>query len=190
MTCPVCCYNDIAETSTLCPNCQTNLAPFKMVTTLAKSHADLRQVKSTLQLDLQEQMAAYDTKLQKKNNTIGWMVIGFLFVATFATVLGYRNFKAKNTLIQRQKNSLQFYENNVVDYKKQIEELSTKLHVLEQTQNIRELKYKVKPGDVLHELGELFYNDSDAGIQIALDNKIYDIRGLPVGETLTIKYRD
>lgn len=56
--------------------------------------------------------------------------------------------------------------------------------------DIREIKYKVKEGDMLYDLGILFYNDTAAWYQIALDNKIYDIRGLPKGDTISIKYRD
>ena len=48
----------------------------------------------------------------------------------------------------------------------------------------------VKKGDTLNELAKLFYNDSTAWYQIALDNKVYDIRGLPVGDTIVLKYRE
>ena len=190
MNCPVCNYSNIVNSTVKCPNCQTNLTSFKTAHALAKADVDLRQEKSALVQEMEEQSIAYEAKIQKKNNIIGWMTIGFLSLVALAFFLGFRSFKAQKMLVQKQRSSLKIHENSISDYEKQIKELSTKLNRLEQTRSVRELKYKVKKGDVLHELGELFYNDSDAGIQIALDNKIYDIRGLPVGETLTIKYRD
>jgi len=157
---------------------------------LSKTQTDLLQDKATLTANLQEQLLEYESKLQKKTNTIGWMTIGFLAFVVLAVLLGCRqHYKSKGNVVQQQTQPIPTYEKEEAVYQKEIAELSEKIYVLEQTRVVRELKYKVKKGDVLHELGELFYNDSDAGIQIALDNKIYDIRGLPIGKTLTIKYR-
>lgn len=55
-----------------------------------------------------------------------------------------------------------------------------------------QVKYVVKQGDMLVTIGELFFNNREAGYQIGIDNNIisdYDQKHLVVGDTLIINFR-
>ena len=87
MNCPICSHASAANIS-ICPNCQSNLAPLKIAQSLAKSQMELHQTQAALVKDLEEQVAKYEARLQKKNNTIGWMTISFLVLAGLSLFIG------------------------------------------------------------------------------------------------------
>lgn len=54
------------------------------------------------------------------------------------------------------------------------------------------IKYVIKQGDMLVTIGELFFNNREAGYQIGIDNNIindYEQKHLNVGDTLIINFR-
>ena len=94
------------------------------------------------------------------------------------------------TPIATHQDSLKLLNVKVKNKEEVIAQLNQELTTIRGTKIKRELKYIIKKDDTLFELAKLFYNDSTAWYQIALDNKIYDVRGLPIGDTLTLKYRE
>ena len=83
------------------------------------------------------------------------------------------------------------YENQILAQKDSLRNLREDVRFLGKTK-VKQLKYVIKPGDMLSILGELFFNDREAGIQIGKDNGIVtseQMANLRVGDTLNIIFR-
>ena len=83
------------------------------------------------------------------------------------------------------------YENQILAQKDSLRNLREDVRFLDKTK-VKQLKYVIKPGDMLGILGELFFNDREAGIQIGKDNGIItseQMANLRVGDTLKIIFR-
>ena len=83
------------------------------------------------------------------------------------------------------------YESQILAQKDSLRNLREDVRFLDKTK-VKQLKYVIKHGDMLGILGELFFNDREAGIQIGKDNGIItseQMANLRVGDTLKIIFR-
>ncbi len=190
MTCPVCNHESIPSLATVCPSCSSNLVGLKLLNTLEEQYVDLVKDKMEMAGSHFHENKVYEQRLarKKKWNLLLWMLL-------LALPLGYyfcgpQKIKKETAPTVLQNDSLEIYKNRVAENEIEIMALNRQLRAIESTMDVREIKYKVKEGDLLYDLGILFYNDTAAWYQIALDNKIYDVRGLPKGDTISIKFRD
>lgn len=189
MICPICHHKEIPILVTNCPNCDANLVGIKMLEALEEQYVEVLKKKVNLEGDIIQQRKGLEQELRAKNKRNNWLWL-LLFLTPFLYYFcGRTSPKEVEKIVEIESDSLKIYKQILLEKEAELIDLKESLDDLEKTQNIRELKYVVKKGDILNELGKLFYNDSLAGYQIAKDNKIYDVRGLPIGDTLTIKYR-
>lgn len=190
MTCPVCKYEPIPSLVTFCPNCSSNLVGIKLLDSLEEQYVDIVKDKMEMAGSQIQQNKVYEERLNRKKK---WnlLLCGLLFALplSYYFCLSKKPLKKANPIIV-QNDSLEIYKSRVAVNEIEIKALNRQLRAIEGTMDVREIKYKVKEGDLLYDLGLLFYNDTAAWYQIALDNKIYDVRGLPKGDTINIKYRD
>lgn len=190
MTCPVCKYESIPTLTTYCPNCASSLIGIILIDTLEEQYIDLVKDKIETEGKQIQQNKIYEQRIERKKK---WNLL--LLTLLVALPFLYYFFVPSKTVKETpptvlQKDSLDIYKKRVADNEIEINALNRQLRAIEGTMDVREIKYKVKEGDRLYDLGILFYNDTAAWYQIALDNKIYDIRGLPKGDSINIKYRD
>jgi nucleoid-associated protein YgaU len=149
-------------------------------------------VKSNVDLDgnLIQQKKNLEAALRKKNKRNNWLLF-FLFLIP---LLSYFYFNRTPDIIEKKvvvnNDSLSIYKEQLLRTQTKNMELSRQIKAIEGTRKVRQLKYVIKEGDILNDLGKLFYNDSLAWYQIAIDNHIYDVRGLPIGDTLIMNYRE
>ena len=83
------------------------------------------------------------------------------------------------------------YENQILAQKDSLRNLREDVRFLDKTKT-KQLKYVVKQGDMLGILGELFFNDREAGTQIGRDNGIItseQMANLRAGDTMKIIFR-
>ncbi len=190
MNCPVCRHLNIPSLATTCPNCATNLVGIKLLDALEDQYVETVKSKVAIEGEKLQSSIEYAQNLKKKNRRIN----GLLFLLFLLSLLYYffgRPEPQKNVIVDlKYLDSLTIYKNKFAEKEAALTTVHQQLTSIKTTQNIRELTYVVKKGDILYDLGVLFYNDTTAWYQIALDNKIYDIKGLPIGDTLKIKYRD
>ena len=191
MTCPVCKNKGISVLATNCPNCATNLIGLKMYHNLEEHYIDLKKEKIRIEGNLAQQKVQYEAILKKKKkrfNRQRWI----LLLLPIALFFFFNNYTIPALMSTRtsQQDSLLLIKTTLASRDSQLVELNHQLKTVKGTKVKKELKYVVKKGDTLNELAKLFYNDSTAWYQIALDNKVYDIRGLPVGDTIVLKYRE
>lgn len=190
MTCPNCQQENIHALYTKCPSCATNLVAYKKLAAMEEKYIETAKTVVALEGELLQGKKEYEQQLKKKgrwNFLLGCMLLLVPFLCYFFYQPPPIEVVAKPVDAV---DSIQLYQTKLVEKEEQINQLQQTLADIQGAKVRRELKYVVKKGDILNELGKLFYNDSTAWYQIALDNKIYDIRGLPVGDTLTIKYRE
>ncbi len=86
---------------------------------------------------------------------------------------------------------LKSYESQILAQKDSIRNLREDVRFLDKTK-VKQLKYVVKQGDMLGILGELFFNDREAGTQIGKDNGIItseQMANLKAGDTMKIIFR-
>lgn len=190
MICPVCKHESIPSLAIACPSCSSSLVGFRLLDTLEEQYVEIvknkveREGRQVQQIkDLEHQLAR-----KKKRNILLWLLL-FSLPLLYYFCAPKEPQKTAIPIIER-KDSLELYKTMITEHEIEIKALNRQLKAIEGTMNVRELKYEVKEGDLLYDLGLLFYNDTSAWYQIALDNKIYDVRGLPKGDTISIKYRD
>jgi len=191
MTCPTCEQEHIPALTTKCPNCSTNLVVYKKLAAMEEKYIDSAKSVVALEGNLLQGKKEFQRKLNKKKrwNSLLWFLLFLLPILYYF----YERPVEKEVVVQPtlKLDSIEaIYQEKLSHKDSEIAELNEQFTAVQNAKVVRELKYVVKKGDVLHELGLLFYNDSTAWYQIALDNKIHDIRGLPIGDTLTIKYRE
>lgn len=191
MTCPTCKLENIPSLVTKCPNCATNLVVFKKLAAMEDKYVESAKRVVELEGNLLQGKKEFQQQLRKKSK---WN--SFLWFLLFLLPLLYYFFgkPAQKEIVVEPTNQIDsittIYQEKLAGKTTEISELNKTIDAIQGAKVKRELKYVVKKGDILNDLGKLFYNDSTAWYQIALDNKIYDVRGLPVGDTLTIKYRE
>ncbi len=190
MICPVCQHSAIPSLATTCPVCDANLVGIKLLDALEDQYVDTVKEKVALEGAQVQQKIEYEAQLKKKNKRNNWLLFFLFLVSLGYYFLGQPTQKEIPPVIVQATDSIDVYKDRLIETEKELESIHQKLAVIKSTQNIREIEYIVKKGDMLFDLGLLFYNDSPAWYQIALDNKIYDIKGLPIGDTLKIKYRE
>ncbi len=190
MICPVCQHDAVPSLATICPNCSANLVGIKLLDALEDQYVETLKSKVALEGAQIQKRIAHEQALKKKRRRINSLLF-LLFLLPLAyycfgrpkpEIIASPNLELLDSL-DRYKNKLSKTETDLVLKTQQLAKIKS-------THNVREITYVVKKGDRLYDLGILFYNDTTAWYQIAIDNKIYDIKGLPVGDTLTIKYRD
>ncbi len=191
MTCPTCKQENIPSLVTKCPNCSTNLIVFKKLAAMEEKYIETAKSVVSLEGELLQGKKQFQQQLRRKSkwNTFLWFLLFLLPILYY-----FFGRSEPKTIVSPANNSIDsitaLYQDKLVSKEAELAELNQALTAIQGAKVKRELKYVVKEGDVLHDLGLLFYNDSTSWYQIALDNKIFDIRGLPVGDTLTIKYRE
>ena len=190
MICPVCQYEPIPSLTTTCPSCNASLLGIKLIDVLEERYVETMKAKVALEGEQLQKKNDYHQVLKKKSRRIN----SLLFLLFLLPILYYcfgrptpKIIPSPNTQII---DTLERYKQTLAEKELILEDLNRQLSTIQRTQSVREIQYVVKKGDRLYDLGVLFYNDTTAWYQIALDNKIYDIKGLPVGDTLRIKYRD
>lgn len=191
MTCPTCEQENIPALITKCPNCSTNLVVYKKLAAMEEKYIESAKNVVALEGDLLQGKKEFQRQLNKKKrwNSLLWFLLFLLPVLYYF----YGRPVEKEVVVQstQQLDSMEaIYQEKLNLKESELVELNEQFAAVQNAKVVRELIYVVKKGDVLHDLGLLFYNDSTAWYQIALDNQIYDIRGLPIGDTLTIKYRE
>lgn len=191
MTCPTCKQKNIPSLATKCPNCATNLVVFKKLAAMEEKYVESAKTVVSLEGELLQGKKQFQQQLgaKKKWNAFLWFLLFLLPLLYYF----FGRSEPKEIVIQPtdQIDSITaIYQEKLANKTAEVAELNQTLAAIQGAKVVRELKYVVKEGDVLNELGKLFYNDSTTWYQIALDNNIYDIRGLPVGDTLIIKYRE
>lgn len=177
MTCPVCQYHEIQPVATSCPSCGADLAPFVMLEEAEQGYVQLLKNKIQLEgelLQLRKSAEQNDAKKRRRYNTLLFL----LFLIPFITyVIGKKQAPPVQQLIHKECDSITYYR--------------THYEAIRATQ-IRQLRYVVKEGDILEDLGLLFFNNKQAGIQIGVDNQIntekQQHRLIP-GDTLQINFR-
>ena len=190
MICPICKYEPIPALATICPNCSSNLVGLKLLKTLEEQYVDTVKNKVEQEGKQVQQVKILEQQLTRKKriNTLLWLLLlSIPLVYYFCATKKPINTTPKVVV---QNDSLELYKQRTAEQEIDITALTRQLRAIESTMNVREIKYEVKEGDILFDLGVLFYNDTTAWYQIALDNKIFDVRGLPEGDTISIKYRD
>lgn len=190
MNCPVCQHINVPSLATTCPNCSASLVGIKLINALEDQYVETVKAKVALEGEQIQSKKVYEATLRKKNRRInGLLFLLFLLPLTYY-FFGQPQPKVITTPNLALRDSLDQIIVELAETEKELALKNQKLTIIKKTQNIRELEYVVQEGDVLYDLGVLFYNDTTAWYQIALDNKIYDIKGLPIGDTLKIIYRD
>lgn len=192
MTCPVCKNKAVSSSDTKCLNCSTSLLGMKLYYDMEDQFLDLKKEKIRLEGNLVQQKNQYEAILKKnrKRHNRRWLFLSllvplglYLLIDNNEPQLGFMD----NTI---QQDSIRLLQHTLMAKESELIELNRQLSAIKTTKVRKELKYVVKKGDTLNELAKLFYNDSTAWYQVALDNKIYDIRGLPIGDTIVLKYRE
>jgi len=190
MTCPVCEHTNIPSLVTTCPSCDTNLVGIKLLDALEDQYVDTVKAKVALEGDQIQDKIDYQKTLKKKNKRSNLLLFLLLLLPIWYYFFGQPKQEIIPISTVPSFDSLNFYKEKLLEKEVALTTVNQELTAISATKNIRTLEYVVKKGDMLFDLGLLFYNDSTAWRQIALDNKIYDIRGLPVGDTLEINYRE
>lgn len=190
MKCPICQYDKIPTLVTHCPNCDVSLVSFKMVDALEEQYVEVVKTKVNLDGDIIQQRKSFEQELKNKNKQKKWLVFLLLLLPFLYYFFGRTPPKETEKIVEIENDSLKIYKEMLLQQSEELKELEQTVNAFQRTRNIRELKYIVKKGDILNDLGKLFYNDSLAGYQIAKDNRIFDVRGLPIGDTLSIRYRE
>ncbi len=190
MICPVCKHELITSLAIACPSCSSSLVGFRLLDNLEEKYVEIVKNKVELEGMQVQQIKVLEHQLarKKKRNLLLWLLLLSLPLLYF--FCAPKEPSNNMTPIIERNDSLEIYKAMLIEHEIEIKALNRQLKAIEGTMNVRELKYEVKEGDLLYDLGILFYNDTSAWYQIALDNKIYDVRGLPKGDTISIKYRD
>ena len=94
------------------------------------------------------------------------------------------------------KQQLQFTQATVVQQTDSLQTLKARVASLQEQvatkPTAHQTKYVIRKGDTLQDIGKLFFNDPNAGYQIALDNNIDTKRerhALNTGDVLIINFR-
>jgi len=190
MICPVCQHANIPSLTTTCPSCSTSLLGIKLLDGLEEKYIETVKEKVALEGEMLQKKIDYHKALKKKNRWIRNLLF-LLFMLPILYCFFCRNEpKIITPTVASIRDTIDIYRQELAEKEIALDTIRKRLQTIQSTQHIRELKYIVKEGDLLFDLGLLFYNDKTAWYQIALDNNIYDVKGLTIGDTLLIKYRD
>lgn len=171
-----------------CPSCNSNLLGFKLIDNLEDKYIESHKKIVNLEGKVIQSDKEIEAITRKKNKTIGYLATALLLLIP---LLLYVFWSKKETppappIVEKVK----LVESDSLDhYKQELQSAREALQHLQSTVNVRSINYQVEKGNTLHELGKLFFNDSLAGFQIAIDNKIFTPRKLPAGDTIKINYR-
>lgn len=190
MICPICQHTPIPSLATTCPSCNATLLGIKLLDALEDQYVETVKAKIALEGEQVQKEIEYHQALKKKNRRINRLLFLLFLLPILYYFFGRPEPKTIVSPNTQMIDTLDRYKQMLAEKELMLEDLNRQLVTIQHTQHIREIQYVVKKGDRLYDLGVLFYNDTTAWYQIALDNKIYDIKGLPVGDTLRIKYRD
>lgn len=189
MNCPVCQHLNIPSLATTCPICASNLVGIKLLDALEDQYVETVKSKVALEGEKLQNSIEYAQNIKKKTRRIRGLLFLLFLLPLLYYFFGRSEPKEIVTTEPKYLDSLTIYKDKLAEKNAALTTLNQQLVTIKETQNIKEINYVVKEGDILYDIGVLFYNDTTAWYQIALDNKIYDIKGLPVGDTLKIKFR-
>jgi len=190
MICPVCQQSNIPALATVCPSCDANLLGIKLLDALEEKYVETVKAKVALEGEQVQKKIEYQQVLKKKSSRIRNLFFLLFLLPILYYFFGRTKPKTITPSVVQVTDSLDSYKKELTEKELALETLNQQLIAIRSTQHVREIQYVVKEGDRLYDLGVLFYNDTTAWHQIAVDNNIYDVKGLPVGDTLQIKYRN
>lgn len=163
--CPICNkagLPDYTSTQTVCPQCNSDLKPFLLLNSIAKSNS----------------------KKQLLFGIIGTGVALVVFALLYFNSLSENNkIQGNNTIrVQTIHDSLQTLHTLILANPKNVSESET-------AEKEIIIQYKVKSGDYTSKIAYFFYNDWQMYKQIEADNNLIQPYILKVGQTLNIKIK-
>jgi hypothetical protein len=163
--CPICNkagLPDYTSTQTVCPQCNSDLRPFLLLNSIAKSNF-------------------------KKQLFFGIIGTGVILVV-FALL--YFNSLSENNKIQSDNaNRVQTLQDSLQTLHTLISVNPTNVSESETAKKEIIIQYKVKSGDYTSKIAHFFYNDWQMYKQIEADNNLIQPYILKVGQTLNIKIK-
>ena len=189
MKCPVCHHADVHPLALRCPQCAVPLSAVRLLDGMAEHYIEREKER----LEQTGQVAQKRRALERQLRTSRRWRNAWLFLFLLATGICWwfwnRPAGLPENTVANLRDSVQIWRHQAEQRDVVIDAIQRELASIRATGVQREVRYVVREGDYLFQLGELFYGDTTSWRQIAADNNIQHVRQLPVGDTLTIRYR-
>jgi hypothetical protein len=162
MTCPICQKAGINAAALICPQCNSDLSQFHLLTRMENKFANWR-----------------------KRNSILLIIFSILIIALIVILL-YPNMD--NTPITNSQKSLNENIDSTEYYRNKYFAVSNKIDSLDKIVEPKSfINYKVKSGDNLSKIALMFYDDVGMTNKIAKDNGLKNANRLFVNQSLIIE---
>lgn len=178
MNCPICDKAGLAETTTTCPQCNSDLSGFSLIQNIASKHKALKANNQKTEEKL------IKSKATTKRRTILGGIMLLLLLCSFAWLYlnknepsvatdntSLENDSLKAEILKKEEQITLLKQNSLIDDKKVV-------------------RYTIRKGDNLIKLARFYYNNEDDYKTIMNDNNIKESNKILIGDTLTIKLKD
>jgi nucleoid-associated protein YgaU len=172
MNCPICKKAGLSDDTKVCPQCDTNLVGFDLISKIARNQENLISEK---------EKTAKEFKYLKAKNKYSLLFSLMLILIIIGISFFYiSNISNSNLVVTLKQNLL----TNLVKVK-QLENENKQLKM-----NVKTYKYVVKKGDNLIKISRIFYGSGTNYYNIIKDNNLQPNFKLFVGDTLIIKLKN
>ncbi|MEL6864107.1 MAG: hypothetical protein AAFP19_06805 [Bacteroidota bacterium] len=181
MDCPVCQYKKLNPIATNCPSCETDLVQWSLLNEVESQHVENIKARVSLEGELKTSQRDHREAMHRQKRRFNNLVLLLLTLPLLNLICTQRP-------LPPVKQSIIISNDSIDHYKKANQALQTQIEAL-QTQEVSQIEYIIQEGDRLVDLGQLFYNDPNAGYLIGKQNAVANPRRLQPGDTLTIRFR-
>ncbi len=179
LKCPVCNFEPITPFLTVCPGCKADLTPFVMMNELEEKYVATLKLRIATDGELLLQKKRHEQLHRKYKSNLSRTIFLFCLLP-----LGY--FMCRKSPSTDPTLSIRLQERN-----EQLQAVRAERDSL-LAQKVRTIEYTIQSNDNLEKLGQLFFNNPQAGYQIGKENGIerdFYYKHLDVGKKLKINFR-
>lgn len=164
MNCPICQKAGISNEVKYCPQCNSDLSAFKLIDGIEN------EIKNRT----------------KKNviTAITSLVIGGLLtysILSFSSKIVFTESKKSQSIISKHR------KDSIEIYKRRYDIIKDEIDSLKESKSLATINYKVKPGDNLSTIANMFFNDIKKAEEIARLNNIANPNLIKVNQVLKIQ---
>lgn len=187
MDCPVCQHSNISAFATVCPNCDSDLVQFTLLDSIEEGYVDNIKQKIANEGDLVAMEKQFKDELSASKSKVNWMLLLMMLMPLIYFTCGKRTVPTEAKIMEAtaniSKEELATYTANT----KRLEAEITKLK--SQSLHIEKVRYVIRKGDNLYDIGTMFFDDPLIWKQVMKDNGITNSKKLMPGDTIFLNLK-
>ncbi len=184
MDCPVCHHQNISEFATICPKCDSDLVQFTLLDSIEERYVSNIKQKIANEGDLVSMEKQFEKELSSTKGKINWMLMLMMLMPLIYFTCGKKTVPTTvKTIPSEDKRQLEILTSENKTLKAELSKLKAEQF------NVEKIRYVMKKGDNLYDLGKMFFDNPEVWKQVKEYNDITNSRRMMPGDTIFLSLK-